>query len=504
MAVKGFKRNFSPLKVLTDEQVQTIHQGTLRVLKETGVTVNSEKALNLLAEKGCEVNLETKRVRIPEWMVMDCLEKSPSTFKVCARETDNDMVVTGGGDFTAFCHSSAMNTLDLEKLEPREATRKEFYDFITVLYALPHVHMHKSFPYFGFAKVPQCMKLLESNAGKIRNSTKVQMEGSVLGNDLFTIEMAKATKQELFNMVNPAAPLTFLEDSVKSVYRYIDEGMPFHFASGPVAGSTGPATLAGTLMTNNAESLAGIVLAQSIKPGTRIWIGNFVTVQNMRTGSPAFGAIENSLHEVALNQMWRMYKVPNWASCAAWCSSKLIDFQAAYETSMTALNAALSGASVVYFQGGINAQLTIHPIKAVMDDDIAGMIGRFLRGMEVNEDTVPVDLVNQVGPIPGHFLSTLHTREWWKKEQYFPVLADRLPFPEWAKQGKKKLIDYAREKMEHILETVKAPPLPPEQEQAIEDILKDAREYYRKKGMITAEEWKLYQEDLSSPNYPYA
>lgn len=199
----------------------------------------------------------------------------------------------------------------------------------------------------------------------------------------------------------------------------------------------------------------------------------------------------------------RKYKVPNWGSTAAWSSSREIDFQVAYESSMTALNCALSGASMIYFQGGLNAQLTAHPVKAVLDDDIAGMIGRFLRGIDVNEETLPVELVNGVGPIPGHFLSTAHTREWWKKEQYVPLIADRLPFPEWAKLGKKTIIDYGIERIKEILENEKAPDLPKEQEQAIEDILKDAREYYRKHDMISEEEWRLYQEDLNSPDYPY-
>ncbi len=504
MAIKGFKRNFRTLEILTDDQLNAVHAGTLRVMAETGITVDDDDALLLLKDNGCQVDFSNKRVRFPDWLIADCLAKCPNEFQVRARDPQNDLIISGGGDYTAFAHSGGMNTLDLDTLEPREATRKEFYDFVKILSFLPNVHMHKSFPYFGFAKVPQCLKLIESNAAKIRTSTKVMMEGSVAGNDRWNIEMAKATNQDLFNLVNPASPLTFSQDAVAAVYRYAKEGMPFHFASGSVAGSTAPATLAGALMTNNAESLAGIVLAQLIQPGARVWVGNFVTVQNMRTGAPAFGAIENSLHEVAYNQIWRKYKIPNWRSAAACSSSKVIDFQAAYETSMSALNCALSGASVVYFQGGINAQLTAHPIKAILDDEIAGMIGRFLRGIEVSEETLPVDLVNEIGPVPGHFLGSAHTRTWWKKEQFMPKLPDRLPYADWLKLGKKEIVDYARERMEEILSTYTVQMLPPEQEQAIEDILKDARNHYRKSGMISDDEWRIYQEDLSSPDYPFS
>jgi trimethylamine--corrinoid protein Co-methyltransferase len=316
--------------------------------------------------------------------------------------------------------------------------------------------------------------------------------------------MTKATGQDLFNLVNPAAPLTYYENVTTAIQRYVEEDTPCHFVSGTVAGSTGPATIAGEQLTENACNIAGIVLAQILSPGARIWLGNMTMVQNMRTGSPAFGAIENSLNEVIYHQYWRKHKIPAWSSACAWCSGKTIDFQSSYETSMAAVICALAGASLLFFQGGFTAELTMSIHKAILDDEVAAMIGRFLRGVEVNDDTLPVDLINSVGPIPGHFLNTAHTREWWKKEQFVPQIADRSPIPVWINSGKKAPLDYAIERMDEILKTHKVVPLPADQERAIEDILKDAREYYRKKGLITEEEWKLYQEDLSSPNYPYA
>jgi len=227
-------------------------------------------------------------------------------------------------------------------------------------------------------------------------------------------------------------------------------------------------------------------------------------MQDMRTGSPAFGAIGNSLDEVVFNQMWRKYGVPTWSSSSAWTSSKQIDFQSGYEQAMGAIICGLSGASCILLQGGFTAELTAHPVKAILDDDIAGMVGRFLQGVEICDQTLAVEVINEVGPIPGFFLNRAHTRQWWKKEQFVPKVADRLPLAEWVKAGKKKAIDHARERMEEILSTHTPKPLPPEQEQAVEDILKDARQYYRRKGTISDEEWTLYQKDLNSPNYPYA
>ncbi len=503
MSISGFERNFEAFKILTGEQVTAVHAATLKVLEEVGIVFHDEGALELFAEHGCKTDFETKRVTFPRHLVEQAVAGCPSSFTVKARDPQNNLVL-GQPNVTYFTSAPGHRTLDLDTWEPRDATRKEFYDYVTVLDALPNVHRLSGFPYFGFAKVPQCMRLLESCAAKIRNSTKVQGEGAVLDNARFNIAMAKATGQDILKYANPAAPLTFYGDTVAAVRRYLGEDVPFHFASGPIAGATAPATIAGALVSNNAESLGGFVLAHLIRPGGRIWVGNMTMVQNMRTGSPAFGSISNTLIDVIFNQMWRHYRIPSWTSSSAWTSSKTIDYQAAYETSMAAFACALSGSSLVLLQGGLTGELTAHPVKAILDDDVAGMIGHLLRGVEFSDETLALDVIREVGPIPGNFLTTAHTRKWWRSQQFLPFVADSLPFPDWAKMGKKKAIDHAKERMEAILSSHKASPLPPDQEQAVEDILREARAYYRKTGKITADEWAVYQEDLNSPNYPFA
>ncbi|NIQ40147.1 MAG: hypothetical protein GTN81_16415 [Proteobacteria bacterium] len=503
MTMKGFQRSFRPLEILSEGQVEAIHKGTLQVLWETGVAFHDKKALQILADHGCKVDFDTERVRFPEWLLEECIAKCPSTFRVRARDAKKDIILSSGGA-TYFGSSSGYRTVDLDTWEPRSPTRKEFYDFIKVLDALPNVHTITAFPYFGFEKVPQCMCLLESNAAKIRNSSKTQMEGSIEDNNIWNIRMAKAAGMDLLSLVNPAAPLSYYDNTTACIYRYTEEEMPFHLASGPVMGATAPATIAGGVITPNVESIAGVVLAQLLKPGTRVWLGNYANMQNMRTGSPAFGAIGNSLHELVFNQMARKYGIPTWSSSCAWTSSKEIDFQSGYEQAIGAILSALAGASCVIFQCGFTHQLVTHPVKAILDDDVAGMAGRLLQGVEVSDETLAVDIINKVGPIPGMFLKEAHTRKWWKNEQFIPRVADGLPYPEWVKAGKKKIIDHGKERMEEILSSHEPTPLSSAQEQALEDILKEARQYYRKKGMISDEEWNLYQKDLSSPNYPFA
>jgi trimethylamine--corrinoid protein Co-methyltransferase len=185
-------------------------------------------------------------------------------------------------------------------------------------------------------------------------------------------------------------------------------------------------------------------------------------------------------------------------------SSKKTDFQAGYEKAFMALTAAQFGANTIALQGGISAELTHHPVQAILDDDIAGMVGRFVEGIQVDDETLALDLIEEVGPIPGHYLGTAHTREWWKREQFVPQAADWLTYPEWMLAGKKSALDYARERMEEILTTHKPTPLTPGQQQSIAEILAEARAYYKKKGLISDEEWSMYMKQIASPNYPYA
>ncbi len=501
MATKGFTRKFRPLEILTEEEVEEIHRGTLEVLWVTGVRMEHEGALKLFEKNGCRVDYQEKRARIPPALAEECLRRAPSSFHAPARDPVNSLMI--GGNTLCLAVAPGQQTVDLDTWEPRPATRKENYDGVTILDALPTVHFFSPYtPYFGFEHVPPCMAMLESLAARIRNSTKFQCVGFSNDSEVFAIKMAHAAGIEILGTCAIAPPLSFYRDAVESAFRFAEAGLPLRVIGGQVMGGTAPATIAGGIVTNSAEVIAGLVLVQLIKPGTRVLVKDFSASVNMRSGAPVFGGIDICLHNAASNQIFRRYGVP-LDDTTAYPNAKMPDYQSSYEKAFRIFVAGLSGANTLLYHGSVHGELTHHPIQAILDDDSAGMVGRFMEGVTVDSETLAIDLIHEVGPIPGHYLDKAHTRKWWKLEQFLPKAADQLTYPEWLRTGKKTCLDYARERMDAILSSHKTTPLTSNQEEEVEKVLEEARKYYKKRGLITNEEMSTYRKSMRSHNYPY-
>jgi trimethylamine---corrinoid protein Co-methyltransferase len=482
MTMKGFVRRIKPLELLSEEQYQAIHRATLDVLQNTGIRIEHERALKLLEKNDCSVDYGNMRVRFPPSLVEACLQRCPSSFRVKARDSKNDLIM--GGNTIYFGPAPGKQTVNTDTWEPREATRQDAYDGLTILDYLPNVHFLPSYtPYFGFEGVPQVMKIPEICAAKIRNTSKWFFEGYSNDCEVFVIQMAQAMGIDIMCSALASPPLTYYREAMECAFRSAEAGMPVRVLAGAVSGATAPATIAGCTVTTDAEIIAGIVVLQLIRPGLRIEVQDFTYPQNMRTGAPAFANIAISLHGALFSQIWRRYGVPVGMT-TAYPSSKVPDFQCGYEKAIIAMTAGVSGVNLQLVQGAIHGELTHHPIQAIIDDDMVGMVGRFLEGVEVSDDTLALDVIDEVGPIPGEFLSKEHTRKWWQKEQYMPRTADLWTYPEWMKRGRKGCVDYAKERMAEILATHKATPITANQENEIEKILEDARKFYKGRGML--------------------
>jgi trimethylamine--corrinoid protein Co-methyltransferase len=494
--IKGFTRKFKPLDLLTVEEVEAIHRGALYTLAKTGMRIEHPEALALYEDRGCEVDHEERRVRIPASIVEECLRQCPSSYLLKARNRDQDLMV--GGNTFYFMQGMGMRYVDLDTWETRPATGEEHRQAMIVADALDHVHLADAiFFYMERRHIPSVMVMLENLASGLRHCSKAEQFGYMKDSSIFAIKMARALGINLNPELDSAAPLTLYADAIEAAIRYVRADIPIQPTVGISMGAEGPATNASVLTLAVAMVMGWTVLTQSIKPGAPMSIQFGLRPMHMQTGTPRFGAVSYSLNSASMNQMLRHYGIPSCPGAGFTSTSKVIDYQVGYEKSLGALINALSGANLQIFQGGSSGELMYHPVLSILDNDVAGWIGRFLEGVSATDETMAIDLINQVGPIPGHYLSTAHTREWWRREQFVPQVADLTPYPVWVKGGKKDALALAKDKMEEILATHTPEPLTPDQEQAIEDILIEAREYYREKGMISDEEWAEYSDLIS-------
>ncbi|GIK43958.1 MAG: methyltransferase [Chloroflexota bacterium] len=480
MSRTGFKRNLKPLELLTEAQVQQMHQAILEVLWETGLRIESDWALKFFKQHGCWVDEASLRVRFPAEMVEECVRLAPSSYPVKAPDPANDLLV--GQETLYFSHSSGMETIDLATFEPRQPTQAEYIDCVRVLDALPHLDHLGCYPYFGYAGIPSAMAIPEGVALHMKYSTKHQAGCCSNDCEIFTIQLAQAVGHEFTGTIGSSPPLTWGAEALTAAKRIVEAGFPLSTVDGCMMGGTGPATIPGSVVVSSAEQMGMLVLVQLLKPGHRMIVGHFSLPLNMNSGSPAFGQIDASLNNLIFNQMWRYYQVPIGNGSPGYVSAKMIDYQAGYEKGLAGLASALSGVNSMLLHFGVSSELTAHPVQAVLDDDIAGMIGRFVTGEAITAETIAVELIKEVGPIPGHYLGKAHTRQWWQKEQFVPESADRLTYPEWLQQGKKQALDYARARVEAILAEPERTHLISNQEDDIARILQEARAYYQKRA----------------------
>lgn len=481
---KGFTRNFEPVRILRENQVEQIHKASLNVLSEVGFKFDSDKALKLLEENGAKVDYNTKIAKIPSNLVEECIKRTPSSFTLKAR--DPNLSISVGGNTIYFMNSAGARYTDIDTGEVSMPTLEQNNIGVLVSDALGSVHVFPSYtPYFEIEGVPPAMSCPVSCASRHRFSSKPSRGAQPTYTYIWETKIAQAVGAQLFGCVEGAAPLSLSEDAIEAAYVYLNAGFPIYIASGSIMGGSHPITIAGASVSHNAELLAIIVLLQCIKPGCGIIANNFVSSMNMATGDISFGTAAIALHQMAYNQIWHdLYKIPVNNTGSAFSNSKIVDYQLGAEKLPLAMCSALSGANMIVLHGGVTAELAYNPVLAIIDDDVANTIGRIVESFDVNDATIGFDTIMDVGVSPGTFLNTKQTRNYWKTENYATRVFDKLSYKEWVESGKKTALKKAKERYEEILATHKPLPLTPRQDQAITDILNEATEFYKKKGLI--------------------
>jgi trimethylamine---corrinoid protein Co-methyltransferase len=466
VSLNGFQCK-NPIEFLTREQVARIHEATLEILAETGMTVAHAPARDLLAAAGCAVDSSSERVRFPPHLVESAIRQCPDAFPLRARNPERSLNL--GGETVYFASFPGFTFIDLDSGERRAATVDDLASLVRLCDALPLVHTLCQ-PVAHLADRPPQVEIEWVHATELRNTDKTIMGTAFGGSSKWLVRMVEAAGQQTLGGICVASPLTLPVDQAQGILDYALSGNPLLILSGPSKGATGPATMAGTVLLQNAEILAGAVLAQVARPGIGVMYMGYATPMDMRFGTMASGAVEVGIMAVAAAQLARFYGMPSGVFFPM-TDAKVPDAQAAYEKHMQTLLCAQAGINYIMPLGGLDNEGAHSPAQMIIDHDVCEMIGRVLQGIKVDEETLAADLIKQVGPIPGNYLRLDHTRRHWRDEYLFPRAAVRETYDDWVNGGRKGAVERAAEAARRLMATHAVNPLPAEADREIAEIL---------------------------------
>ncbi len=452
---------------LTEDDVERIHEASLAVLERTGVEVEHREALDLFTAAGARV--EGNRVRLPRSLVEDAIDRAPSTVVLAGRNPDQDLILedarvhigTGG---------AALQVLDLDTGEIRKALLKDVGDMARIVDALDNIHFYL-IPIYPTDLTEDRVEISKYYAS-LANTTKhvqagvytkrgirdvVAMCEEIAG----TAEKLRARPLVSFITSWMVSPLKFATDVTALLLEACRQGIPVVLSAAPMAGSTSPVTLAGTLVQLNAEQLSGLTLTQLADPGTPVIMGPIPATADMRSGKYLGGSVELGIGNAAITQLAHRYQVPIYNS-AGMTDSKLPDIQAGVEKTQSVIQVALAGANFIHHAAGMLEDMsTIAYEQFVIDNEMLGMAMRAVRGVEVNNDTLAVEAIGRVGP-GGHFLADEHTLRHMRTEHYYPSgVFDRQGRDDWQADGATDAWLRAKEAARRILSTHEAEALDP-------------------------------------------
>jgi len=362
--------------------------------------------------------------------------------------------------------------LDLDSKQRRPGTIEDFGKIAKVVDSLENIHFF--FAGVGYVKdVPQEVVQPYKCAAAVRNCTKAIHGGSYGFSAKWYIEIAKAVGVGLLGINSVAPPLTVEEEACDGIIRFSEGGYGQAVFTGGMSGATAPSTIAGTILQNNIEQLGCIVLTQAVKPGVGYMYGCNSIPLDMRTGDPSIG-IMGYMIGTTMTQMAGFYNIPS-CSFTSFTNGKIpADQQVGYEKGISLLSQALSGTTLIAGAGGIENQACFSFEQLLIDNEVFGMIGKFIDGTIVDEETLAVDLIKKVGPIPGNYLGEKHTVNMWKNDHFLPELGYWKNYDEWIHEGSKDIVERANERAKEIIDNHVVEPLPEDVDKEITKILKAA------------------------------
>lgn len=464
--------------VLTREGVERIRYAALEILEITGVAVRSEKGQKLLANAGCTVDKKSAIVKFPPTLVEEMARKNDRAVTFYGRTRKHDARLDF--DHVHVCSDgNGTEAMDFESRQRRASTKADVAKSAFVADALKGHGVN--WPNVTSQDVPQRTRHIHDLQASLENTEKhiTLATNTTTWEVQDVVELASAAaggadefrKRPFISSIHTSSsPLQIEGEGLEAGLLAADAGLPICFYVMPGPGSTGPATLAGSVSVAVAEALAGNTIFQLHRRGTAYVFSCGIAPMDMKTSTRAGGSPEHGLTSAAFAQVAHYYGFPALVGGFV-TTAKEPDQQAAYEKFSSAVTPILAGADMIAGIGLLEDCRTLWLEQLVIDSEMAQTIARMAQGIDVSEDTLALDVIHKVG-VGKDYLGQRHTLEHFRTEHFIPVVSDRSSYDRWAAKGSKSLVERAGEEVKRILKEHTVEPVRREVAETAERLIK--------------------------------
>jgi len=475
---RRFRYSTPPVSLISEDELESIHLESLRVLSELGIRVLHDEARDIMRDAGASVDTATQMVRFEPALVESLVAKAPANFKLHARNPAHT-VVMGDGEAVFSMMASAPNASCLDKGR-RTGNQEDYRNFLRLSqmhnvlqvnggYPVEPVDIHAGIRHLDC--IHDLLRLTDKafciySLGADRNRDGIEMVRIARG---LTHEQL-LEQPSLFTVINTNSPLQLDIPMMQGIIEMARCGQVSVITPFTLAGAMAPVTIAGALVEQNAEALAGIAFAQMVRPGAPVMYGGFTSNVDMKSGSPAFGTPEYMKAQLVGGQLARRYNIPYRSSNV--CAANTVDAQAAYESVFSLWGFVNSGANLMMHGAGwLEGGLCCSFEKTILDIDLLQMVAEFLEPLDCSKDALAFDAIADVGPA-GHFFATEHTQTRYKDAFYAPVLSDWRNFESWEEAGRPDAMQKANRVWKERLSTYEEPPMDAAVAEELSDFVK--------------------------------
>ena len=469
-----------PLCFLSETDVESIHQATMRILGEIGVILNHAGARQMLMDLGATV--KNDRLLLPPELVEDCLAKCPSQVSLIGRGAKSSVL----GDGALHFHNlgGARDIYDPNTNQKRFATLQDLRDATRLLDALDHCTSIT--PFYTPIDVPGELMSIAMYCEAIPHTTKpLHGPGLQTAPEVRAVvrlaEVVGDPGRNLTISVSPVSPLTFLDHEVEAILEIARQGIAFGPLPCPTGGTTAPCSISGAIAQQNAEVLASLVLAQTVRPGLPIFYCGRLAMMEPRSGISVWGGPELGLASAGTVQMAHRYGLPVDVYGFS-TNSVQTDVQNGFERALNAAIPALAGADELSGIGEMEAGVMGSLAQMVLDNEFAGSIQRLRKGFATDDQALAVDVLAEIMNGSRNFLAEKHTVRYLRSgEISVAKLAERSSWDAWEKGGKLNMYQRAQAEAEKILHQSQVPPLEDAQNKELDRIMASAAKQLVKK-----------------------